>query len=87
MEHRRFTRIPFDAEVLLCDPQSKTKWDSELIDISLKGLKISRPLDWQISSHVHFEVTLILSKNDIEIKIQTELVHLDEFILGFSILY
>ena len=85
MEHRRFTRIPFDADVQLYDPQSKEKWNSELIDISLKGLKISRPSDWRTSSHVHFEITLILSKDNIEIKTQAILVHLDEFILGFNL--
>ncbi len=85
MEHRRFTRIPLDTDVQIHDSQSHKKWQSELIDISLKGLKIARPIDWLISKHVHFEINLILSKDNIEIKIQTELKHFDEAILGFQI--
>lgn len=41
---RRFTRIPFDAEVRLNSPQHS--WDSELIDLSLKGALIKRPQHW-----------------------------------------
>jgi len=85
MEHRRFTRIPFDAEIYLLDQASKNSWKSELIDISLKGLKVARPINWQISDHVHYEVTLILAKDDVEIKIQTLLKHFDDVILGFQL--
>lgn len=87
MEHRRFTRIPLDTEVIIEDSQSHKKWLSELIDISLKGLKISRPIDWLISNHVHFEITLMLAKNDIEIKIQSELKHFDDSVLGFQLMH
>lgn len=87
MEHRRFTRIQFDAVLQIYDPESKITWASELIDISLKGLKSARPIDWAITKHTHFETTLILAKNDIEIKLETNLVHFDEAILGFQIIH
>ena len=87
MEHRRFTRIPLDTDVQLYDSQSQKSWNSELIDISLKGLKISRPIDWLISDHVHFEINLVLAKNDIEIKLQTTLKHFDDAMLGFQIIH
>lgn len=85
MEHRRFTRIPLDTVVQVHDTQNQKSWSSELIDISLKGLKISRPINWLISKHIHFEINLILSKDNIEIKIQTELKHFDDIVLGFQI--
>lgn len=91
MEHRRFTRIPFDAEVHLRDPQNKKSWRSELIDISLKGLKLSTPVDWnedwEIAENSNYEVTLILAKDDVEIKIQATLRHHDEAVLGFLALH
>ena len=91
MEHRRFTRIPFDAAVQLYDPQNDKTWTSELIDISLKGLKVSCPHDWnedwETTKHSNFEVTLILAKDDIEIKIQATLKHHDEAILGFQTIH
>lgn len=91
MEHRRFTRIPFDAEVHIRDPLNKKSWRSELIDISLKGLKLSTPVDWNekwdTAEHSNFEITLILAKDDIEIRIQATLKHHDEAALGFLTLH
>ena len=87
MEHRRFTRIPLDTEVQLFDAQNNQTFTSELIDISLKGLKVSRPINWLISEQLHFEATLVLAKNDIEIKLHTELKHFDEISLGFQIIH
>ncbi len=87
MEHRRFTRIPFDADVQLYDPQSNKTWNTELIDISLKGLKLSRPLKWNDATHTHYEATLILAKDDIEIKIQCQLKHHDDAVLGLQTIH
>jgi len=91
MENRRFTRIPFDADVQLYDPQTQKNWDSELIDISLKGIKLSCPHNWnenwETAEHSNFEVTLILAKDEIEIKIKATLKHHDEAVLGFQILH
>ncbi len=87
MEHRRFTRIPFDVEARVYDPQTQKIWNSELIDISLKGVKLSRPHKWKDTDHAHFEVTLILAKHDVEIKIQAMLKHHDEAVLGFQTIH
>lgn len=91
MEHRRFTRIPFDTSVQLYDPQNDKTWASELIDISLKGVKISCPHDWNedwdTTQHSNFELTLVLSENDFEIKIQAVLKHHDQAALGFQTLH
>jgi len=84
MEQRRFTRIPFDADVQLLDLLTNKTWDTELIDISLKGLKLSRPLNWDAKDGSPFEATLILAKNDVEIKIQTTLKHHDKAVLGLQ---
>jgi len=43
-DRRRFSRIPFEATVMLSD--GKNVWQSELLDISLKGVLIKRPDDW-----------------------------------------
>jgi len=41
---RRFTRIEFEAEVKLYS--AGAMWDSELLDISLKGALCKRPEQW-----------------------------------------
>lgn len=91
MEHRRFTRIPFEANAQLYDPQNKKTWNSELIDISLKGVKISIPVDWsedwETAEHSNFEITLILAKDEVEIKILAALKHHEEAVLGFQTIH
>lgn len=44
-EHRTFTRVPFDADAKLYS--SNGAWDTQLIDISLSGVRCDRPTDWQ----------------------------------------
>lgn len=43
-DRRRFSRIPFEASVTLTTDNHQ--WTTELLDISLKGIMVSRPHDW-----------------------------------------
>lgn len=43
-ERRRFTRFDFEGSVKLYS--DRAMWDSELIDISLKGALMTRPAGW-----------------------------------------
>ncbi|MDH5547109.1 MAG: PilZ domain-containing protein [Gammaproteobacteria bacterium] len=43
-ERRQFSRVPFEASVTLSCPAGK--WTGKLVDISLKGLLVSRPQYW-----------------------------------------
>ena len=43
-ERRLFSRVPFEAAVSLSNPLGR--WGGKLIDISLKGVLISRPQHW-----------------------------------------
>jgi hypothetical protein len=45
-ERRRFSRVDFDAHVLLT--QGDISWEAELIDISLKGLLLTHTLSGTI---------------------------------------
>ena len=44
-DKRQFTRITFDSPVYL-STESAT-WQSELVDISLNGVLIDKPTNWQ----------------------------------------
>ena len=44
-ERRRFHRFDFEARVRLYS--GSRQWETELIDISLKGLLLRRPEDWE----------------------------------------
>ncbi len=43
-ERRRFQRFPFEGTVRLYSNQKV--WETQLVDISLKGVLVERPLDW-----------------------------------------
>lgn len=57
-EQRRFTRIAFDAAAMLaCGDRT---WNSELIDLSLKGALIRKPADWRGSDGDRCRLMLML---------------------------
>ena len=81
-DKRHFTRIPFQADAILFSPSQKKSWPCALLDISLKGLKISRPDGWNGQAQDHMVVDLQLAPDDYRIKIQTEVVHVGESFIG-----
>lgn len=82
IDKRHFTRIPFQANAVIFSPEQKLSLPCALLDISLKGLKISRPQQWQIAEHDHVIVDLQLDPGDIVIKIQAEVIHVGESFIG-----
>jgi len=44
-EKRRFSRIPFDAKVLLS--RDGREWRTTMLDISLNGLLLRKPEEWE----------------------------------------
>ena len=79
-DRRRFKRIAFDARTELS--QGDAIWSVRLIDLSLKGLLIEKPVPWQGNSEKEFSVDIHLSE-DVEIKMDVELAHDDHGQLGF----
>ncbi len=57
-ERRRFHRFDFEAEVRLYS--GNRQWQTELIDISLKGVLLRRPADWEGSPGALFRVEIRL---------------------------
>ena len=58
-DRRQFSRVTFNAEVTLS--QGAERWPVQLIDISLKGVLIETPIDWQPDFSKPFAITLTLS--------------------------
>lgn len=80
-DSRRFTRIPFDSQVHVIS--SKGNWYSQLLDISLKGILISKPDGWDANVNEHFQVELILNDSDIQIRMEGSVVHIEGDHVGF----
>lgn len=84
-ERRRFQRIDFDAPTELC--QGDRCWPVNLLDISLKGLLIERPANWNADLSQDFEAVIHLNEKRSVVRMQVELRHEEPERLGFLCLY
>lgn len=84
-DRRHFTRIPFDAEVVLTDPANGRTWQAELIDISLKGALATRPENWTAQHEQAFELALHLVGLDTPLRFEARLVRDDDAVIAFHI--
>lgn len=80
-DSRRFTRIPFDSQVRVVS--SGGNWYSKLLDISLKGILISKPENWEANLDDHFLIELVLNDSDIQIRMEGSVVHMESDHVGF----
>ena len=80
-EHRLFTRIPFEATLHITSAEGS--WDCNLIDISLKGLLVDKPADWQGAIEDPFMVELELSGSDASIRMDVVVAHIEKDHIGF----
>lgn len=83
-EQRHFTRIPFNTSAIIVNSRTGHKTMAELIDISLKGVLISKPDDWQGINGEHYTVHLQLAGNEIEINLAVIEVHHEGEHIGFK---
>jgi hypothetical protein len=74
-EHRRFTRIPFQASVVLSLGQRR--WESQLIDISLKGALVTRPADWNAKPGDRVNMEVRMEVAEVMIDMSTQVAHIE----------
>ena len=80
-EHRRFTRIPFNARVTL--QQGSMVWHTELIDVSMKGVLTKTPDGWQENASGTFILDLNLENSSIDIRMEVAVAHEEDGRVGF----
>ena len=83
-EQRHFTRIPFNATATIINSRTAYKTKAELIDISFKGVLISKPNDWQGINGEHYTVHLQLAGDEVEINLAVIEVHHENDHIGFK---
>lgn len=83
-EQRHFTRIPFDASVIVINSRTSEKTMAELLDISFKGILISKPRDWQGMNGDAYTVHLELAGDEIQLNLDVVEVHNEEDHVGFK---
>lgn len=80
-EHRKFTRVDFDAEIELL--QGDQRLACELIDVSLKGILVTEPENGTFDDTLTAEAVIQLSE-DTAIHMQVSLAHKHDGLLGFT---
>ena len=84
-EKRRFHRIEFDAP---CELHCLDRvWSTEVLDISLKGVLVKRPDDWDVPLMQPCEVIVHLNEHEAAIVMAVELCHVEPHRLGFKCQY
>ena len=78
-DRRRFQRFEFDAETEL--RQGERCWPVQLHDLSLKGLLVHRPAEWDADPAQPFEARIRLS-DDAEVRMQVEMTRGDGDLVG-----
>ncbi len=82
-EKRRFSRIPFDANVLLS--QNGKEWRSKMLDISLKGILIEMPDNWDAVIGERFHLDVIFADSGSLISCNIAVAHNNKAHIGFEI--
>ncbi|MFT7110570.1 MAG: hypothetical protein ACI843_002239 [Psychrobacter glaciei] len=72
-EHRRFTRIPFDAATQVT--QDNDAWPVDLLDISLNGVLFKQPENWKINPGKPMLIDITIADKT-KIKMEARLVHI-----------
>jgi len=81
-DKRQFNRIAFDAPVTIHSEDGD--WGSRLIDISLKGVLITRPENWNHSDNDEFDINVELEGHDSIINMNVKQVHKSDKSLGLQ---
>ncbi len=82
-DRRRFRRVTFDAQTRLY--QGDQIWDTQLQDISLRGILVQRPDTFdQADPSAPFEATIKLADSDHTIIMSLELAHQNNGLLGLK---
>lgn len=80
-ERRKFSRILFAASASL--HQGNEHWQTTILDLSLNGALVEEPHDF-INSGKPIQLSFTLPESDIELQMQTELVHQRNAQLGLK---
>lgn len=80
-DQRQFSRFAFDSSVIL--EKEKQLWESSLLDISLKGVLIAKPENWEKNAEGNFKLSIKLENSDIEINMDVKFAHEEKDYMGF----
>ncbi len=80
-ERRRFSRILID--IIVEFEHDNQKWQSAVIDISLKGILIEKPKEWQGADSDQYVLEVQLDP-ETTITMHSQVAHIDKNSIGFK---
>lgn len=80
-ERRQFTRVEFDASVVV--QQGDNQCTTQLVDISVNGVLIKTPAQYHIRTDMPCSLSVVLT-DETTISMQVALVHSSSKFLGFQ---
>ena len=80
---RRFSRITFEADVLLT--KNGQEWRTKIHDISLNGLMVETPANWDPAKGEQFDAEIIFTDSGSLIHVEVAIVHEENGHIGFQI--
>jgi hypothetical protein len=83
-ERRRFSRIPFDAQVHIIGKQGDLYHNCAVIDVSLKGLLLHKPDNWTGQLGESYDIDLILDHAKVVIRMISTVAHINAEQVGFE---
>lgn len=83
-EKRRYSRVHFDADVLLT--RDGQEWRTKLADISLNGLLTKTPDNWDVVPGERFHLEVIFIDSGALINGDVSIAHIDEDYTGFQMI-
>lgn len=82
-ERRKFSRVIYQTPANI--EQDGVKWQSNILDLSLKGALLTTPLDWIHGNTEDYEITFLLNESDILIDMDLKLIQENKDHLRFEI--
>lgn len=80
-DQRQFSRVPFDASATLTNSQHH--WETELLDLSLKGALVRRPVDWSGFVGNDYRLHVHLAE-DVEVDMDVTVAHVEDDRVGLT---
>ncbi len=83
-QKRRFSRIPFNAVAHINTEDGDQFLNCQVLDISLHGVLIERPGQWQADLHQPCYIDLLLQDGQVVIEMQAVVANIDAAYIGFE---
>lgn len=80
MDNRKFSRILFSSKARII--QAGQNYETELLDLSLKGALVRRPAAWQQDTGAEALLQVVLNDSELQLDMEVSVAHIHDDTLG-----